>query len=152
MISTRGRYALRVLVDIAEHGNGHFVKLDEIAQRQGLSEKYLESILAALTKHGLLHGKRSSFGGYMLTKPPQEYTIGSILQVTENTLAPVACLKESAAPCKNRQTCKTVAFWEEYFAVINDFLEKKTLADLLNGQADKAPCACPPPVPTDLSD
>ena len=85
MISTRGRYALRVLVDIAEHGNGHFVKLDEIAQRQGLSEKYLESILAALTKHGLLHGKRSSFGGYMLTKPPQEYTIGSILQVTSRS-------------------------------------------------------------------
>ena len=131
MISTRGRYALRVMIDIAENGNGGYIRLDEIAKRQEISEKYLESILVLLTRGGLLEGLRGKGGGYKLTKEPCEYTLGSILRLTEGTLAPVACLKEGAAECQKSGYCKTLPVWKEYYKVISDFFEGKTLADLI---------------------
>ena len=107
MISTRGRYALRVLIDIAENSNGNYIPLNDIASRQNISEKYLESILVLLTRGNLLNGLRGKGGGYKLTKSPEEYTMTSILTLTEGTLAPVACLKDGAEPCVKKNACKT---------------------------------------------
>lgn len=131
MISTRGRYALRVMIDIAENGDGGYIPLNDIATRQGISEKYLESILVILTRGGLLNGLRGKGGGYKLTKAPQEYTLGNILRLTEGSLAPVACLKDGALPCGKKDACKTLPVWEEFYQVINGFLDGKTLADVV---------------------
>lgn len=131
MISTRGRYALRVMIDIAENGNGGYIPLDDIAKRQEISEKYLESILVLLTRGGLLQGLRGKGGGYKLTKEPCEYTLFDILKLTEGSLAPVACLKEGAEECEKSATCKTLPVWKEYYGVIGDFFKNKTLADLI---------------------
>ena len=131
MISTRGRYALRVMIDIAENGNGNYIRLDEIAKRQEISEKYLESILVLLTRGGLLEGLRGKGGGYKLTKEPSEYTLGSILRLTEGTLAPVACLKDGAAECQKSANCKTLPVWKELYGVVSGYLDGKTLADLI---------------------
>ena len=131
MISTRGRYALRVMIDIAENGNGGYIPLDDIAKRQEISEKYLESILVLLTRGGLLQGLRGKGGGYKLTKEPCEYTLGSILRLTEGSLAPVACLKDGAAECAKSGYCKTLPVWKELHGVVTDYLDNKTLADLI---------------------
>ena len=131
MISTRGRYALRVMIDIAENGNGGYIRLDEIAKRQEISEKYLESILVLLTRGGLLEGLRGKGGGYKLTKEPSEYTLGSILRLTEGTLAPVACLKDGAAECGKSGYCKTLPVWKELYGVVSGYLDSKTLKDLI---------------------
>ena len=131
MISTRGRYALRVMIDIAENGNGHYIRLDEIAKRQGISEKYLESILVILTRGKLLSGLRGKGGGYKLTRAPEAYTIGSILRLTEGSLAPVACLKENARPCEKQTVCKTLPVWKGLNEVINGYLDSITLAALM---------------------
>ncbi|MBQ8658530.1 MAG: Rrf2 family transcriptional regulator [Clostridia bacterium] len=130
MISTRGRYALRVMIDIAEHGNGNYIRLDEIARRQEISEKYLESILVILTRGNLLSGLRGKGGGYKLTKSPEEYTIGSILRLTEGSLSPVACLKEGAQPCNKSAECKTLPVWKGLNDAINGYLDGITLAEL----------------------
>ena len=131
MISTRGRYALRVMIDIAENSNGNYIRLDEIAKRQEISEKYLESILVILTRGNLLIGLRGIGGGYKLTKSPENYTIRSILRLTEGSLAPVACLKENADPCQKQAKCKTLPMWEGLNNVITNYLESITLADIL---------------------
>ena len=131
MISTRGRYALRVMIDIAENSNGNFICLDEIAKRQEISEKYLESILVILTRNNLLTGLRGKGGGYKLAKSPKSYTIESILRLTEGSLAPVACLKESAEPCKKQSNCKTLPLWKDLNKAITDYLESVTLADII---------------------
>lgn len=131
MISTRGRYALRVMIDIAENGNGGYIPLDDIAKRQEISEKYLESILVLLTRGGLLQGLRGKGGGYKLTKEPSEYTLGSILRLTEGSLAPVACLKDDAAECAKSAVCKTLPVWKELHGVVTGYLDSKTLADLI---------------------
>ena len=131
MISTRGRYALRVMIDIAENSNGNFICLDEIAKRQEISEKYLESILVILTRNNLLTGLRGKGGGYKLAKSPKSYTIESILRLTEGSLAPVACLKESAEPCKKQSNCKTLPLWKGLNKAITDYLESVTLADII---------------------
>lgn len=131
MISTRGRYALRVMIDIAENGNGNYIRLDEIARRQQISEKYLESILVLLTRGGLLEGLRGKGGGYKLTREAKDYTLFDILELTEGSLAPVACLKEGAPECGKSATCKTLPVWKEYYKVIGDFFKNKTLADLI---------------------
>ena len=131
MISTRGRYALRVMADMAEHGQGGYIRLDEIALRQGISEKYLEGILAALSREGRLEGHRGKGGGYKLTRPPEAYKIGEILRVTEGSLAPVACLKEGAPACALREKCRTLPLWEELYGVICEYFDGKTLADIL---------------------
>lgn len=131
MISTRGRYALRVMIDIAENGNGNYIRLDEIAMRQGISEKYLESILVILTRGNLLIGLRGKGGGYKLTKAPEEYTMKDILSLTEGSLAPVACLKDGAEPCVKKNVCKTLSVWQGLNNAITDYLESVTLADLI---------------------
>ena len=130
MISTRGRYALRVMIDIAENGKDNYIPLNEIAARQEISEKYLESILVILTRANFLNGLRGKGGGYKLTKAPEEYTVGSILRLTEGSLSPVACLKEGAPPCKRQAECKTLPVWKGLNDVINNYLDGITLADL----------------------
>lgn len=131
MISTRGRYALRVMLDLAEHDNGDFVPLNEIAQRQGLSIKYLEIILKTLVRNGLLKGHRGKGGGYMLTRKPEEYLVGEILDLTEGPLSPVACLAPGAEPCPNRVCCRTLPMWQRFDAMVHDFFYGMTLKDLL---------------------
>ncbi|MGN0768873.1 MAG: RrF2 family transcriptional regulator [Christensenellales bacterium] len=133
MISTRGRYALRVMIDIAEHSDGNnYIPLNSIAKRQEISEKYLESILVVLTRGNLLNGLRGKGGGYKLTKPAENYTVGSILRLTEGSLAPVSCLKENADLCARRAYCRTLPLWKGLEKVIDDYLESVTLADLVD--------------------
>ena len=131
MISTRGRYALRVMIDIASNQGDGYVPMKEVAARQGLSLKYLEQIIPPLTGHGLIKGIQGKGGGYRLTKEPSQYNIGEILRLTEKDLAPVSCLAEGAPECERRQKCKTVALWEGLEKVTNEYLNSKTLDELL---------------------
>ncbi len=131
MISTRGRYALRVMLDIAISQEDGYVPMKDVAERQGLSLKYLEQILPALTKKGLIKGVQGKGGGYRLTREPQDYPIGEILRATEHDLAPVSCLTEGAPACERRDKCKTIGFWEGLDKVVNDYVDSKTLKDLL---------------------
>ena len=131
MISTRGRYALRVMIDIASNQGDGYVPMKEVAARQGLSLKYLEQIIPPLTGHGLINGIQGKGGGYRLTKEPSQYNIGEILRLTEKDLAPVSCLTEGAPECERRQKCKTVALWEGLEKVTNEYLNSKTLDELL---------------------
>jgi len=129
--STKGRYALRVIIDLAEHNTGKYIPLTDIAKRQEISEKYLESIVSVLSKNGFVDAMRGKGGGYRLTREPKDYLIGEILRVTEKDLAPVSCLAEGAEKCEKRSACKTVNFWEGLYSVINEYMDSKTLADLL---------------------
>lgn len=131
MISTKGRYALRVLADMAEHQSDGYLPLKEIAQRQDISEKYLESIVKLLVKGGVLKGLRGKGGGYRLNKTPDQYTVGEILRMTEGTLAPVACLEPGAAPCSRASACRTLHMWQGLDRVINEYLDGYTIADLM---------------------
>ena len=130
MISTRGRYALRVMRDLAKDESGTYVPLDDIARREGMSEKYLESIIVVLSRAGLVKALRGKGGGYMLTRQPEEYPIGEILRLTEKTLAPVTCL-ESGAACPEADACPTFPLWQGLDKVIDDYLMAHSLADLL---------------------
>ena len=130
MISTRGRYALRVMLDLAQDESGSYVPLDDIARREGMSEKYLESIIVVLSRAGLVKALRGKGGGYMLTRKPQEYPIGEILRLTEKTLAPVTCL-ESGAACPEADACPTFPLWQGLDRVIDDYLMAHSLADLM---------------------
>ena len=129
MISTRGRYALRVMIDLAEHIDEGYIPLKTIAKRQGISEKYLESILAVLSKAGLLDAVRGKGGGYRLSKPAKEYTAFEVLSLTEGTLAPVTCL-ERGQQCENAVNCRTLPLWQGLDQVIAAYLCSYTLADL----------------------
>ena len=131
MISTKGRYALRVMIDIAEHQHDGYIPLKEIAARQEISEKYLEAIVKSLVKERYLQGLRGKSGGYRLTRSPEEYTVGSILRLTEGGLAPVACLEKTAEACPRSQQCRTLALWQGLDKVIHDYLESVTIADLI---------------------
>ena len=131
MISTKGRYALRVMIDLAEQNSGGYVPLKEIAARQEISEKYLESILKLLVKGKILTGLRGKGGGYRLNRAPEEYTITEILELTEETLAPVSCLQEDIEPCMRADSCKTLGLWKGLDRVIRDYFDHITLADLL---------------------
>ena len=131
MISTRGRYALRVMTDLAEHPDAGYIPLRQIAQRQDISEKYLESILKALVHGGLLEGVRGKGGGYRLTRPAEQVTVGNILRLTEDSLAPVACLDAGAAPCPRAAACRTLPMWKRLDSLINDFFYGVTRADLI---------------------
>ncbi|MCR5633712.1 MAG: Rrf2 family transcriptional regulator [Lachnospiraceae bacterium] len=131
MISTRGRYALRVMIDIASNQGDGYVPMKDVAARQGLSLKYLEQIIPPLKDHGLIKGIQGKGGGYRLTKNPSEYNIGEILRLTEKDMAPVSCLAEGAPECERRQGCKTVKLWEGLEKVTNEYLDSKTLDDLL---------------------
>ena len=130
MISTRGRYALRVMLDLAKDESGTYVPLDDIARREGMSEKYLESIIVVLSRAGLVKALQGKGGGYMLTRQPEEYPIGEILRLTEKTLAPVTCL-ESGAACPEADACPTFPLWQGLDKVIDDYLMAHSLADLL---------------------
>lgn len=129
MISTKGRYCLRVLADLAQHSGGEFVPMSQIAQRQAVSQKYLEKLLPVLVKNNLIEGARGKNGGYRLTKDAQQYNVWEILQLTEN-MAPVACLKNNARGCKRAQECVTLPMWEEYYKITKDYFSSLTLADL----------------------
>ena len=128
MISTKGRYALRVMIDIAEHQHDGYIPLKEIAARQEISEKYLEAIVKGLVKERYLTGLR----GNRLTKAPEEYTVGSILRLSEGSLAPVACLEQNPVECRRMAECRTLPMWRKLNTMINDYFDGITLADLVN--------------------
>ncbi len=130
-ISTKGRYAIRVMIDLAEHNTGEFIPLMDIAKRQEISEKYLESIVVILSRNGFLISLRGKGGGYKLAKQPEQYTIGSILKLTENSLAPVACLDKKPNICERAMECNTLKMWEGLEKVIDEYLEGITIADLM---------------------
>ena len=131
MISTRGRYALRVLIDLAENGKQGCIPLKSIAERQDISKKYVEKIMAALSAAGLVEGTHGKGGGYKLLRRPEELTVGEILRLTEGDLAPVACLSCGAEPCKRTKECRTIGMWNEFNRITNDYFDGITLANLM---------------------
>lgn len=131
MISTKGRYALRVMIDLAEHSSDNYIPLKDIARRQGISEKYLEIILKVLVKEKLLKGLRGKGGGYKLTRQPEDYSVGEILELTEGTLATVACLAPDAEPCEHAKNCRTLTMWQRFNTMVHDYFYGITLADLI---------------------
>ena len=133
MISTRGRYALRVMIDLAQHAGEGYIPMKKVAERQGISLKYLEQILPVLSRNRLIEGVHGKGGGYRLSKKPEEYTVGEILRLTEGDLAPVACLQCGAEPCECRDSCKTLAMWRGFFELTNGYFDKITLEALMNG-------------------
>lgn len=129
MISTKGRYALRVMVDLSEHNTGVHIPLKDIAERQEISQKYLESIMTVLSKARFVDALHGKGGGYKLNRAPNEYTVGSILKLTEGTLAPVTCLEEGYN-CERAATCRTLPMWIELDRIIDQYFEGITIADL----------------------
>ena len=129
-ISTKGRYALRVMIDLAINNNGNFISLKDIAKRQEISNKYLEQIIAMLNKAGYLETARGNNGGYKLLKSPKEYVVGDILKATEGDLKPIYCLTEESK-CNRRKNCKTYNFWKGLDNVIDEYINSKTLEDLI---------------------
>ena len=130
-ISTRGRYALRFMIDLAMQNQNQFIALKDISTRQSISVKYLEQIASLLSKHGFLVSIRGQGGGYKLAKSPEKYTVGEILRLTEGPLAPVACLDNPELPCERVSVCKTLPFWKGLYKVIEDYVDKFTLEDLV---------------------
>lgn len=130
MVSTKGRYALRVMIDLAQNQTDGYLPLKAIAARQNISEKYLESILKTLVQNDILIGMRGKGGGYRLTRSPEEYTVGQILLLTEENLAPVACLGKSASPCPRTEGCPTLHMWKELYTLTTQYLNSITIADL----------------------
>ena len=130
-ISTRGRYAVRVMLDLALDNTGECIKVKEIAARQGISEKYLEQIIAILNKAGYVKSVRGAQGGYRLAMEPKDYTVGMILRLTEGSLAPVACVEEDAVICERCDTCETLAVWKDVYDAVNQVVDNVTIADLI---------------------
>lgn len=133
MISTRGRYALRVILDLAEHKDCGYIAMKEVAKRQDISLKYLERILPVLVKNGLVQGIHGKGGGYRIVCNPEECTVGEILRLTEGDLAPVACLSCGAEPCDNNSDCKTISMWNEFYRITNQYFDSITISDLISG-------------------
>ena len=131
MISTKGRYALRVMIDQAEHNQGQPVPLKEIAERQGISKKYLEIIVKDLVDGKLVKGASGKGGGYVLLRSPEEYSVGEIVELMEGTLAPVACLQKDAEACPGYAECVTLPLWQELDTLVHDFLYQKKLSELI---------------------
>lgn len=131
LVSTKGRYALRVMLELAQFEGEGYLPLTEIAERQDISVKYLESIIAVLSKAGLVDGVRGKGGGYRLNRKPEEYSVGELLKLTEGSLAPVACLDCKPNKCERSEDCKTLPMWEKLDEIICDYLNSVTLADLL---------------------
>lgn len=129
-ISTKGRYATRVMLDLAEHEGENFISLKEIAGRQEISVKYLEQIISILSKCGYVISSRGSAGGYRLAKKPEEYTIGDILRAAEGSLAPVFCV-DGDFQCDRKESCHTCSFWKGLYAAVNQYIDSVTLADLI---------------------
>lgn len=130
-ISTKGRYATRVMLDLAVNNTGECIKVKDIAARQGISEKYLEQIIAVLNKAGYVKSVRGAQGGYRLAKDPKEYTVGMILRLTEGSMAPVTCLEEGAVECERCDTCETLEVWREVYEAVNQVIDNVTIADLV---------------------
>ena len=130
MISTKGRYALRVMIDIAQHSDGSFIKLSDVAKRQNISEKYLESIVASLARNGLLTSVRGKGGGHKMNRPMNEYVVSDILRAAEGSIAPVACLTKDVNDCPNADNCPTLKMWEGLHDLIEDYFSKITLDQL----------------------
>ena len=131
LVSTRGRYALRVMLELAQRPADSFTPLPVIAEAQSVSEKYLESIVVLLSRAGLVDGVRGKGGGYRLTRTPDQYAVGEILRLTEVSLAPVACLEGEENTCPRAGHCHTLPMWEKLDTIINDYLDSVSLADLL---------------------
>ena len=136
LISTKGRYALRILVDMAEHQSEGYITLQEVAGRQDISEKYLESIVRELVKGGIVSGQRGKGGGYRLCRPPEKIKVGDILRCTEGSLAPVACLVEGSVPCARTARCRTLEFWKGLDEAIRRYTDGYTIADMMQGGGD----------------
>ena len=134
-ISTKGRYALRMLVYLAAHQEDGFISLKEIADEQGISKKYLEQIVPMLNKGGILRTNRGNRGGYMLARRPADCTVGDILRATEGSLAPVSCLEYEVNDCPRADSCATLSIWEGLYKVINEYLDGVTLRDMLDHDA-----------------
>ena len=133
LVSTRGRYAIRVMIDLAEHMNGKYIPMKEIADRQDVSLKYMTKIMQALTKSGMLDGQHGKGGGYKLNRDPEEYRVGDILRLTEGTLAPVACIDETDCKCDRSFECRTRPMWNELDKLISEYLDGITIAYLMEG-------------------
>lgn len=131
MISTKGRYALRILIDLAEHNSGKYIPMKSVAERQDLSLKYIERILPVLTKGGIVEGVHGKGGGYRLTRAPEEYTVLEILTLMEGSLAPVACLETDCNECERAPVCRTLKMWEDYYSMTKEYFGSITIADLM---------------------
>ena len=131
MVTTRGRYALSVMIDLAEHRSGGYIPMKDVAERQGISLKYLEKILPVLSKANLIEGVHGKGGGYRLLRAPEDCTVGEILRLTEGDLAPVSCLECGAQPCERTALCRTHPMWDKFNKMINDFFDGITIADLM---------------------
>ena len=129
-VSTRGRYALRLMIELASHQPDDYVTLKEIALRQEISQKYLEQIISPLTRAGLVRAGRGSHGGYRLTRRPEEYTAGDVLRAVEGSLAPISCLEEEPNTCPRAAQCRSLPFWQGLEQVINNYVDSVTLEDL----------------------
>ena len=131
IVYTRGRYALRVLVDLAEHSEDERIPLKDVAERQEISQKYIESIMTLLSKNGFVDGVHGKGGGYKLNRAPEDYKVGDILRLTEGTLAPVACLEAGAAPCPKKEHCRTIPMWTKLDELIEGYLDSVSIKDLM---------------------
>ena len=131
-ISTKGRYALRLMVDLAEHKDSGFIALKDVAKRQNISKKYLEQIVPVLNGAGLLTTNRGNRGGYKLAKEPKEYTVGDILRITEGSIAPVSCLESDVNSCERKNFCQTLYVWEGLYKVVNEYLDSITVQDIVD--------------------
>ena len=134
LISTRGRYALRVLLDLAEHKGDGYIPMKAVAERQGLSLNYSQAIMPVLSKNGLIEGVHGKGGGYRLSKPLSEYRVGDILRLTEGNLAPVTCLECDAKPCVRADTCPTLPMWTKFHKMVNDYFDGITLENLIKNK------------------
>ena len=131
MVSTRGRYALRVMIDLAEHQNGGYIPMKDVAARQDISLKYIEKIMPVLSKNDLVEGVHGKGGGYRLKRAPDRYNVWEILQLTEGDLAPVSCMERDAVPCEHIDDCRTFTMWKNLSDMISDYFENITIADLM---------------------
>ena len=136
MISTKGRYALRVMIDLAEHNDGSYIPLKDIAERQEISKKYLEIIVKDMVAGRLIAGISGKGGGYKLCREADDYTVGEIIELMEGTLAPVACLTPDSDGCPRQEVCQTLPLWSEFYTLVHDFFYGKKLTDLTNAPAD----------------
>lgn len=132
MISTRGRYAVRIMLELAEGADGEYIPMTAVAKNQALSLKYIEGIMSILSKSKLVDGVRGKGGGYRLSRPPHEYTVGEILRLTEGELAPVACLRADAPMCPRAGECKTLPMWNKFYELSNNYFDSITLEQLLS--------------------
>ncbi len=130
-ISTKGRYALRIMADLAINDNGEYIRLKDISERQSIALKYMEQIMPLLTKAGYVRSYRGNNGGYMLTRKPEEYTVGEILRTTEGNLSPISCIEDSPNRCPHKEKCTTILFWEGFNKIINEYVDSFTLKDLI---------------------